>query len=183
MAEIKKVLAIPGSTRQDSSNHWLIHAISGLFDDEIEIRLYDGLAALPAFNPDHDNDSVTQPVAAFRQAIQEADGVLICTPEYAHGVPGSLKNAIDWTVSTSEFSHKPVALITASTDGRFGHQALLETLRVLEAEAIDQLQLLIPFVRTRVAKGGAINEEGTLTAVKSLMNDFIAAMARKAAGL
>jgi chromate reductase, NAD(P)H dehydrogenase (quinone) len=120
-------------------------------------------------------------VAAFRQAIQEADGVLICTPEYAHGVPGSLKNAIDWTVSSNEFSHKPVALITASTDGRYGHQALLETLRVLEAEEIDQLQLLIPFVRTKVGTGGAINDEATLTAVKSLINDFIAAMARKAA--
>ena len=67
----------------------------------------------------------------------DADGVIICTPEYAHGVPGSLKNAIDWTVGTGEFSGKPTMLITASTDGKNGHKALLETLKVIEAKNIS----------------------------------------------
>jgi NAD(P)H-dependent FMN reductase len=172
MVEIKKILAISGSTRLHSSNHQLIEAISGLFDNEIELILYEGLASLPAFNPD-ETDAAPQAVAAFRQAIRSAHGVLICTPEYAHGVPGALKNAIDWTVSTNEFSHKPTALITASTDGRYGHQALLETLRVLEAENIEELQLLIPFVRSKIGDGGAIKDEATLDAIKGLINGFL----------
>jgi chromate reductase len=104
--------------------------------------------------------------------------VIICTPEYAHGVPGSLKNAIDWTVGSAEFSHKPTVLITASTDGRFGHAALLETLRVIEAEGIDELNMVVPFVRTKVSAGGRITDEATLAQVVALMNQFVQTMDR-----
>jgi chromate reductase, NAD(P)H dehydrogenase (quinone) len=81
--------------------------------------------------------------------ISTATAVIICTPEYAHGVPGTLKNAIDWTVSANEFNNKPTALITASTDGTYAHNALLETLRVIEAKNIDRHQLLIQFAKLK----------------------------------
>jgi chromate reductase len=86
--------------------------------------------------------------------LKAADGILICTPEYAMGVPGSLKNAIDWTVSSMEFHQKPTALITASSVGQKGHQALLETLMVIEAQMVEESKLVIPFIRTKV------NDEG-----------------------
>ncbi len=73
-------------------------------------------------------------MANFREQLDDAEGIIICTPEYAHGVPGALKNAIDWTISSSNFPHKPTLLITASTDGKYGHAALLETLTAIEAK-------------------------------------------------
>ena len=149
MTEKKNILAISGSTRQNSTNHRLITAIAGLCNKDFNIAFYNGLAKLPAFNPDDNDDNTATEVMEFRKQLNDADGVIICTPEYAHGVPGALKNAIDWTVSTNEFSNKPTILITASTDGRYGHKALLETLRVIEAKDIDQLQLLIQFAQTK----------------------------------
>jgi NAD(P)H-dependent FMN reductase len=173
MADRKKVLAISGSTRRHSTNHNLLKALAGLMADVLDITIYDSIADLPHFDPDRSNDNVPGIVTAFREALAQAAGVIICTPEYAHGVPGTLKNALDWTVSTADFSGKPTVLITASTDGRFGHQALLETLRVIEAKDIDQLQLLISFVRTKVDGSGNIIDEKTRSEVKQLMNDFV----------
>ncbi len=171
-----KVFAIPGSTRQKSSNLSLLKAIADLYSDKLEIIIFSGLSELPPFNPDHNNEDVAQQVTDFRQQIQNADGVLICTPEYAHGVPGTLKNAIDWTVSTNEFSKKPTALITASTDGRLGHQALLETLRVIECENIDELQLLIPFIKTKIDENNVVKDLKTLGDILQLMDGLMVTM-------
>lgn len=172
MAEKKKILAILGSTRQRSSNLNLLKAIELLFVDDIVLTIFTGIAALPHFNPD-DTDKDIAAVTAFRKAIQDADGVIICTPEYAHGVPGSLKNAIDWTISTNEFYHKPTALITASTDGRAGHAALLETLRTIEAGNIEQLQLLVQFISTKIGEDYIIKDETTLTEIKKLVTALL----------
>lgn len=172
MKNRKKILAISGSTRQNSTNHRLIKAITDISKDVFDIQLYDGLSLLPYFNPDDDDEHVSREVALLRQLLGNADGVIICTPEYAHGVPGSLKNAIDWTVGTSDFSHKPTVLITASTDGKYGHQALLETLRVIEAENIDTLQLLISFASTRISGDNRIIDQQTLEDVKMLLENF-----------
>jgi NAD(P)H-dependent FMN reductase len=167
----KKVLAISGSTRQTSTNHGLIKAITDISKHDLDISLYN-ISNLPQFNPDNDNESVVNEVADFREQLNNADGVIICTPEYAHGVPGALKNAIDWTVSSSQFSHKPTMLITASTDGRYGHQALLETLKTIEAKNINNLQMLIQFVKTKVIND-TITDEDTLKKVKILIENFI----------
>lgn len=141
--------------------------------DQLEVVIFDGVAGLPHFDPAVSDDAAPAAVAAFREALREADGVIICTPEYAHGVPGALKNAIDWTVSSCDFSGKPTVLITASTDGRYGHQALLETLRVIEAKDVEQLQLLIPFVRAKMNNVTGAIEEGTLAQVSRLMEAFV----------
>src|SRR5476649_843205 len=153
----KKVLAICGSTRESSTNLSLIKAIAILYKDTLEISIYKGLSAIPHFNPDIDNDNPPAEVAAFRGELKAADGILICTPEYAMGVPGTLKNAIDWTVSSCEFSHKPAALITASSQGKKGHASLLETLKIIEATITDETQLVISFAKTKV-KGDEITD-------------------------
>ncbi len=177
----KKVLAISGSTKRSSINRSLIEAIINLSAERLDISVYEGIANLPQFNPDNDGDDVASEVADFRQQLNNADGVIICTPEYAHGVPGSLKNAIDWTVSSSEFSHKPTLLITASTEGKWAHKALLETLRVIEAENIDKLHLLIQFAKTKISPEGKINDEITLTEVKRLIAALIQTIEDRAA--
>lgn len=80
--------------------------------------MYDGLAALPHFNPDDDADPLPVPVAALRAAIAEATAILICTPEYAGTLPGSFKNLLDWTVGGTEICDKPVAFVNAAAPGR-----------------------------------------------------------------
>jgi NAD(P)H-dependent FMN reductase len=156
----------------------LLRTIAELMAPELDVVIFSGLAGLPHFDPGV--EEATGPVVAFRQLLREADGVIICTPEYAHGVPGSLKNALDWTVSSGEFSGKPTVLITASTDGRFGHAALLETLRVIEARDVDRLSLLIPFVRAKVDAETGVIEEKTLAEVRRLMEAFIAVLETEA---
>ncbi|MGY0035932.1 NADPH-dependent FMN reductase [Pedobacter sp. NJ-S-72] len=127
---------------------------------------------IPAFNPDESFDNTPESVLLFRELLKNADGILICTPEYAHGIPGALKNAIDWTVSSAEFSGKPTVLITASTEGQYGHSALLETLKVIEAKNIENLQLLIPFAKTKINAESKITEEKTLMEVENLIARF-----------
>ena len=162
---MKNILAILGSTRKDSTNQYLIKAIAGLTRETFTILQYDRIAMLPHFNPDQIHDAGAE-VNDFRELIRQSDAILICTPEYAHGVPGSLKNAIDWTVGTSDFSGKLVMLLTAASDGKFGHSSLLETLRVLEAVLPPDIQLLIPFAKTKIHRNGVINDEETLEHLK-----------------
>ncbi len=139
--------------------------------DNCELTIFDGLENLPHFNPD--TVEIAETVLCFKQQLLAADGVIICTPEYAHGVPGSLKNAIDWTVGTGEFSGKPTVLITASTDGQFAHTALLETLRVIEAGNVQQLNLLVQFIKTKVNAQHQIIHQPTLTAIQQLLHGFM----------
>ncbi len=168
----KNVLAISGSTRANSSNLHLIKAIEELGRDLFSITVFNGLMGIPPFNPDDDTDNPPPAIIQFRKQLKEADGILICTPEYAMGVPGTLKNAIDWTVSSMEFSHKPVALITASSVGKKGHAALLETLYVIEAKIPGETQLLIPFIKTKVAPDNSITDAATLQEVQQLITAF-----------
>jgi NAD(P)H-dependent FMN reductase len=163
-----KLLAISGSTRKASSNLNLIKAIAGLTSEIFITTVFDGLSELPHFNPDLDTESVPHEVTDFRKQLREADGILICTPEYAIGVPGTLKNAIDWTVSSMEFSKKPVALITASLSGEKAHNSLLGTLLILEARMTENTQLLVSFVKTKVNSDCRITDIETLNSVNKL---------------
>jgi len=170
MNEKKRILAISGSTRTRSANGFLIKAISEISQDIFTIEVYNSLAELPHFNPDLDNDNPPLQVTNFRNKLKKAEGILICTPEYAMGVPGSLKNAIDWTVSSCEFSKKPTALITASSSGLKGHASLLESLRIIEAQIADDAQLVISYVKIKISDQGIIIDDSTLTQVKKLIS-------------
>ena len=169
-----KLLAICGSTRKSSSNHHLIKAVTDLSADIFSVRLFDGLTAIPHFNPDLDMnpDAAPEAVKYFREQLHHAHAVLICTPEYAIGVPGTLKNAIDWTVSSMHFSKKPVALITAGTSGHRAHQSLLGTLLIIESRISTDTQLVIPGVKTKVTDNGTITDDITLTGIRKLIQSL-----------
>ena len=175
---MKKILAIPGSTRTQSIHLNLIHAVANLAVGKFDVVIYRQTAELPHFNPDIDNETPPINVAEFRRQLKEADGILICTPEYAMGVPGTLKNALDWTVSSAEFYHKPTALITASSQGYKGHAALMETLKIIGSKITDDTQLIIPFVKKKVATDGTITDTATADSVKILI-DALASLLRK----
>ena len=94
------ILAISGSLRKSSTNTALLHAAANLAPSHVTVIYYEGLNDLPHFNPEIDMDIVMAPVELWRSQLKAADAVLICTPEYAKGVPGVLKNALDWIVSS-----------------------------------------------------------------------------------
>jgi chromate reductase len=170
---MKKIIAICGSTRQSSINLELLQILQKQYAEKIDIQIFTGIADLPHFNPDLDNSANTpQIIIEYRNLLKSADGILICTPEYAMGVVGTLKNALDWTVSSMEFSQKPTALITASTVGEKGHQALLETLKVIESKITENTTLLIALPKTKIKNGEIVDKE-TAEKVNLLINDLI----------
>ena len=115
----------------------------------VSLALYEGLGALPWFNPDLDGEGDSPPaeVGDLRACIGEADGVLICTPEYAHGVPGVLKNALDWLVSSAEFPGKPIALIDISPRSTYVQESLSETLRTMSATLVTDAAFAVSVPR------------------------------------
>src|SRR5665213_1603534 len=163
----KKILAISGSLRP-GSNHAILRFLGGLVPPGGEYNIYNGLANIPHFDPGLDNDNPPFAVTEFRQQLIEADGVIICTPEYAYGVPGALKNALDWTVSSASFSGKPTALITASTGGENAHEALIKILGAIDANLLKEATLLIPFVRSKMDGDGNITDEETAEKLRSV---------------
>lgn len=143
------LLAISGSLRARSSNTEVLRAAALVAPPSVRVELYAALAALPHFNPDLDAEGAELPPAVrdLRARIDSARGVLICSPEYAHGVPGAMKNALDWLVSGPEMVHKPVGLINASPRAMHAQASLAETLRTMSA-------VLVPGASVELALGG-----------------------------
>ncbi|MEO6546728.1 MAG: NAD(P)H-dependent oxidoreductase, partial [Ferruginibacter sp.] len=139
------ILAISGSLRNTSSNSYIIKAIAQMLPADVEYIIYDGLAGIPHFD---DAAEIPHAVTEWREQVIAADGILFCSPEYAFGVPGTLKNALDWAVGSIAFSDKPVALITAALGGDRAHAALLNVLTALGTNISSDL--LISFVRKKL---------------------------------
>ena len=127
-----RLLALPGSLRGDSVNTALLHAAAELAPPEAEIDFFTSYGDLPHFNPDIEAE-VWPAVERLRSAVNVADGLLIACPEYAHGLPGSFKNALDWLVGSGELTDKPVAVLSASARSLHAPPALLEVLRTMGA--------------------------------------------------
>ena len=134
-----RLLAISGSLRAASSNTAVLQAASRLAPPDVTIELYRQLGDLPHFNPDFDNERLPAIVAEFRALVGTVDGVLISSPEYARGVPGTLKNALDWLVGSFEFPDKFVALINVSPRATHAQASLTTTLETMSARIVAEL--------------------------------------------
>ncbi|GHO98154.1 FMN reductase [Reticulibacter mediterranei] len=167
-----RILAISGSLRASSTNTRLVRAMVALAPADMHITIYEGLGDLPHFSPDLDGNNAPASVHNLRTQLQEADGVLICTPEYAFGVPGSLKNALDWTVSTGDFSGKPTAAVSASPlwgGGDKAHASLLLTLTALGANVPRQAKLSIPHINKKLNDNGELSDPTTAQALSAVL--------------
>ncbi len=167
-----RILAISGSLRASSTNTALVRAIAAMAPAGMEITIYDGLGDLPHFSPDLDDENSPAAVIRLRALLRAADGVLICTPEYAFGVPGSLKNALDWTVSSSDLNEKPVAAISASPlygGGDKAHASLLLTLTALGTDVPDGATLSIPGVKKKLDDNGDVSDSATVQALRAVL--------------
>jgi NAD(P)H-dependent FMN reductase len=137
MSATRRVLCLCGSLRRVSSNRAALEAARQLAPASLELAMYDGLAALPLFNPDDEHDPLPASVLALREAVGRADALLVACPEYAHGVPGAFKNLLDWLVGSLEFPGKPVLLLNTSARGSYhAQEALAEILGTMSAELL-----------------------------------------------
>jgi NAD(P)H-dependent FMN reductase len=141
-----RILAVSGSLRAASSNTRLIEALARLAPPGVEVVVYGGIGGLPHFNPDLDGDAPPAEVLEWRRQIGLGDGLVICSPEYAHGVAGVMKNALDWLVPSLEFPETPVALINASPRAERGLAHLRETLTVMTARIVEPACVAVPLL-------------------------------------
>jgi NAD(P)H-dependent FMN reductase len=168
-----RILVLNGSTRANSANARLITAIIRMADPRTQFLRYPSIADLPHFNPGLDVENTPQEVIRFRELLAEADGVLICTPEYAMGVPGSLKNALDWCVGSSSFSGKPVMLVVASLSGAKALASLLDTLLVIEARVRPETTVHIPFASSKVNADAIITDDQVSGSLKQALHELL----------
>ena len=176
-----KIVGICGSLRAGSSNAALLRAAAAIAPPELEVSVYEGLGGLPPFNPDidHEDDIPPAPVAELRALLANADGLLISSPEYAHGVPGSLKNALDWLVSTGELMGKPAVVIGS---GPFARASLTETLTMLSATVLAESPTVGPPLRTQFGTDGSIEDPGLAEALHAVLAELAASLAPAPAG-
>ncbi len=170
---IKNILAISGSLRAGSSNHAILRYLKAKTSSTIAFTIYDGLSNIPAFDPGIDNDTPPRAVKELRDQLADADGIIICSPEYAFGIPGALKNAIDWMVSSGSFVGKPTALITASTGGENAHASLLKVLGAIDARVTEDTTLLISFIRSKINNDGAITNVDTEQKLQNILEALL----------
>lgn len=157
------IMAISGSLRATSFNTTILNVVGRLLPAGVQYRIFDGIGDLPHFNPDIDKDDPIPAVQRFRDEVKRAAAVVICTPEYAFGVPGVLKNALDWLVSSGELNEKPVGSISASPMYRGGdraHASLLLTLEALGTKRVAQVSM--PAVTTKFDAQGELTDSETL---------------------
>ncbi len=169
----KNIFAISGSLRTGSSNHAILRFLAKMAPADVSLTIYDGLATIPPFDPGNDQEPAPDAVSKFRNLIDQADAVIICTPEYAYGVPGQLKNALDWTVSSGSLDNKLMALITASTGGENAHAALLLILGALSANLSKEATLLIPFIRAKMDTEGNIIDTDTREKLQAIFSALL----------
>jgi len=146
------LLGISGSLGSRSMNTEVLRAAALLAPPSVEVTLFTGLASLPHFNPDLDVEGSVPPAPTrdLRTQVAKADGLIICSPEYAHGVPGALKNALDWLVSGPEILYKPICLLNASPRSTRGPAALAETLRTMSTTLVFGAPLDLPLAGLRL---------------------------------
>ncbi len=164
-----KILCLSGSLRENSSTHIVLNEVTNHQNSEVQFSVYDSLGKLPHFN---DSADVPDAVMNFREALKNSDGILFVTPEYAFGVPGTLKNALDWTVSSGEFVNKPTAVVVASTGGENAMQSLLLTLKAISANIAERSTLLVSFIRSKINQQ-EVTDATLRTSLRELTEDLV----------
>jgi chromate reductase len=170
-----RILAVSGSLQARSSNGALLHALAAEFGDATTATTATtatftrALHELPPFNIDTDVEPALAAVREWRAELMQAEVVLFATPEYAFGIAGSLKNALDWVVGSGELVNKQVVLLGASTletGAGFALEALERTIRVMSADVVGVQS--IPFVRAKVNAEGLVTDEATRELLRGL---------------
>ena len=174
------LLFVSGSLQRESANRALLRVAERCAPARAAVHWFERLGDLPHFNPDLDGDAPAA-LVEWRQAVAGAGGVLIASPEYAHSLPGSLKNALDWLVGTGELYDKPVGLMSAGTSG--GQRALDALSQTLHAQGARVTgQLTVAGVRPKLDARGEIADPETITGACALVGGLVDAAVDAAGG-
>jgi NAD(P)H-dependent FMN reductase len=182
-------MLVSGSTRGASTNTAALRTARALAPDGVRADLYEGLADLPAFNPDADADAGADgrdahapaphpAVTELRARLTAADAVLFCTPEYAGALPGSFKNLLDWTVGGGELYGKPAAWISVAAAGRGtgAHAELATVLGYVSAEVLSSACVSLPVARQAVDAGGLVTDEDVRAGIVEVLRTIALAV-------
>jgi chromate reductase len=145
------LLALSGSLRAGSFNTMALHALQRLAPEGVAVQLYEGIATLPHFNPDVEMSALPGIAADLRRKVAAANGLVIACPEYAHGIPGAFKNALDWLVGMPDFPGKPVMLINTAPRASHAQAALCEVLTTMSARLVPQADVTIELRSKEIA--------------------------------
>ena len=174
-----KVFGLAGSLRQGSFNRALLHAAGEVAPKGVEIRIFERLAEIPLFNADVEGAGDPEPVVALKSAIREADALLIATPEYNYGIPGVLKNAIDWASrppDASVLKGKPAAIMGA-TPGMTGtaraQLALRQAFVFTETYAVLDPEVLVARAHQKIGSDGRLKDAATRDFIRQLLDSLV----------
>ena len=176
-----RLLGISGSIRSQSNCTAVLRSLQGLLPDSASIELFP-LNEIPLYNADLDGAAPPPSVAGLKQAISQADGLVVCSPEYNDGMPGVLKNAIDWASRpsfASPLTGKPALVMTASpgTAGGVRAQAQIrDALAATLARPVVRQHVAIATVAAQVSDGRLVHQP-TLDFVKVALGDLLAEIA------
>lgn len=174
-----KILGLSGSLRAASTNSMLLRAVAKLAPAGIEVSIFQGLGELPLFNPDLEANPPAN-VTTFFHAVAEADAVLIASPEYAHGVSGTMKNALDWLVGFEPFASKFVAVLNASPRAYHADLALRETLQTMAAVIIEEASFAVPLLGANLDESAIVATPAFAAAIRdSLRATQVAVLSRR----
>lgn len=166
MVKRKNIFVIIGSASRNSANEKLVEIFDNLTKDFFSLTIFKDLKTLPHFDAELTVDNPPKEIIEFRNNIKSADGILICTPEYVYSIPSGLKNGIEWCISTTIFTDKPIGLITGSAGGQKGHEELQLIMKTILTRFTDETTLLIQGIK------GKINQQGQITDNKT-KDDFL----------
>ena len=168
------ILAISGSLREASLNTMLLRATARLAPSNIQVRFCPSLGDLPLFNPDIEA-SPPPSVAALKESIITSDALLVASPEYAHGITGVIKNALDWMVGNESFINKSVALFNASPRAIHAQAALRETLITMSANIVDSACITVPVLGSGKSEDDIVGDSAfNAPIIKALTNIQVA---------
>ncbi len=175
-----KIAGIVGSLRRESLNRMLLQAAAGLMPPDAELVTWDELDRVPPFNEDWEADPVPLTIATLRQAIADADGLLIATPEYNGSIPGQLKNAVDWAsrpYGRAVLQGKPAAVISASPlpSGAAGAAAELRKVLTRARASVADAGLVVPSASTQFGPDGQLADSGLSGQLRAVIDALIQA--------
>ncbi len=173
-----RILTLCGSLRARSSNRAVLNAFARLVPPGVRVEHFDRLGSLPHFNPDTDFEPLPAEVSSLRSLVAHADVLVISTPEYVHGLPGSFKNALDWLVSDPAFAGKPVAILHASRGSSWALDSLREVLATMSARIIEAAVVPLPLGSSQIDEEAILQRED----LRRLLEGAVVAVVADAVG-
>ena len=165
-----KIVAISGSLRKASYNTAVLEALKQMAPEYVEIIIGD-IGTLPLFNPDREGEFIPA-LENLKSSLAEASGLIIASPEYAHGISGPMKNALDWLVSGVEFPNKPIMLINTSPRASHAAESLREVLKTMSGVIIESACLSVPLLSSGLDKNGIVANPAICAMLKASLSEF-----------